>query len=139
VSFPQTGHFNRSGVGEYRKQAVSTASPLELIIMLYDATLRHCESGLAAIETRDLNEQNKHLTKAQTLLTELVASLDMERGGEIAQNLFALYSFCLNSLLEANVHDSREPVLQVIHVLTELRTAWEQISNANQKEKTHAA
>lgn len=128
-----------AGVDEYRKQAVSTASPLELIIMLYDAALRHCESGLKAMEKGDIEEQNKHLTKAQTLLTELVASLDMERGGEIAQNLFGLYSFCLNSLLEANVHDSQEPVLQVIHVLTELRTAWDQIANSNKKETTNAA
>lgn len=128
-----------TGVDEYRKQAVSTASPLELIIMLYDAALRHCKSGLKAMEQGDIEEQNKHLTKAQTLLTELIASLDMERGGEIAQNLFGLYSFCLNSLLEANVHDSQEPVLQVIHVLTELRTAWDQIANSNKKETTNAA
>jgi flagellar protein FliS len=114
-------------IGEYRKQAVTGASPLELVLMLYDGALQSCALAKKAIEDRDLEAQHKHLLRAQRVLSELTASLDMESGGEVARNLFGLYTYCLNQLAEANVRDEVEPLERTAKVLSELRVAWQQI------------
>lgn len=115
------------GIGEYRKTSVQSATPLQLVIMLYDAALRHCEAGKAAVIKGDLSAQNKHLNSAQRIVSELVAGLDMTKGAEIAKNLFGIYTFCLNELATANIHDKTAPIDKVVKILTELRQAWSQI------------
>jgi len=108
----------------YRKTAVETASPLDLILMLYDGALKFLDRGRAAMERRDLSEQNESLTRAQAILTELAVCLNMEQGGEVAANLLGLYSYMSSRLVEANVHDDPKPIEEVARLLTELREAW---------------
>lgn len=127
------------GLGEYKKNAVAGATPLQLVVMLYDEALKCCECAKTAIIARDLETQHKKLSKAQKILSELVASLDMERGAEIAKNLFALYSYCLNELSNANIHDKIEPVEKCMLVLEELRGAWAQLCERGTSEIKHAA
>ncbi len=115
------------GLGEYRKNAVGGASPLQLVVMLYDGALKCCEAGKQAMSQGDLEAQHKNLSKAQKIISELVASLDMAQGGEIARNLFGLYSYCLNELSDANINDKTDPIDRTMKVLTELRQAWQQI------------
>lgn len=95
--------------------------------MLYDGALRCCESAKRAMASADLERQHKELTNAQRIVSELISSLDMAQGGEIAQNLFALYSFCLNELTTANVQDRPESVEAVMKVLSELRIGWQHV------------
>ena len=127
------------GISEYRKQTVSTASPLQLVLMLYDAALGHCEAAKKAIEEGDLETQHARLSKAQRIVSELAASLDMEQGVEMAQNLFALYSYCLDELTEANIEDKTAPIERCIRVLTELREAWKTIFESAKEEGEDAA
>ncbi|MEP0765949.1 MAG: flagellar export chaperone FliS [Fimbriimonadia bacterium] len=108
----------------YRKTAVETASPLDLILMLYDGALRFLERGRAAMERRDLSEQNESLTRAQAILTELAVCLNMEQGGEVAANLLGLYGYMSNRLVEANVSDDPKAVQEVARLLGELRESW---------------
>ena len=68
------------------------------------------------------------LLKAQDLITELMVSLDFERGGEIAQGLFSLYMYFNQQLVDANVNKSAEPLVSVRTMLSELRAAWDQIA-----------
>jgi flagellar secretion chaperone FliS len=109
---------------EYRKGAVTGASPLKLVVMLYDGALRFMEAGKHAMAAKNLEKQNAELQKAQRIVTELMACLDMEHGGEIAQNLFALYSYVLNELVQANINDEPEGVDRAIAVMSELRMSW---------------
>ncbi|MEM4407948.1 MAG: flagellar export chaperone FliS [Candidatus Caldarchaeum sp.] len=120
-------------VKEYQKTAVATASPLQLVLMLYDSAIRHCERGMTAIQERDIPAQHEHLTKAQRILSELTASLDLEAGGEIAKNLFSIYAFCINSLVEANLRDDADKVRPCIHILQNLRASWNEVLNAQEK------
>lgn len=112
---------------EYRKNAINGASPLQLVIMLYDGALRFMEQGKHAIQTKDLAKQNDSLQRAQKIVLELMSCLDMERGGEIAKNLLALYTFVLNELVKANVEDSVKSVDNCIRVLSDLRESWSEI------------
>jgi len=112
---------------EYQKHNVNGASPVQLIIMLYDGALRFMEQGKHAMAHGDLPRQNQCLQKAQRIIVELMSTLDMERGGEIAKNLFALYGYVLNELVAANVEDQPEPIDRSIKVISELRDGWAQI------------
>jgi flagellar protein FliS len=112
---------------------------VQLVVMLYDAALKHCRLGRDAVREGRLAVQHEHLTKAQQILSELSCSLDMDRGGEIAKNLFGLYTFCTNELARANVEDSTEPILAVEQVLAELREAWQAIAKPQGEEERIAA
>lgn len=109
---------------EYQKHSVNGASPVQLIVMLYDGALRFMEQGRHAMAHADLERQNQCLQKAQRIVVELMGSLDMDRGGEIAENLFALYGYVLNELVLANMEDKPEPIERSIQVLSELRESW---------------
>jgi len=133
--------FNKQ-LEEYKKQTVNGATPVQLVIMLYDGALRFMEKGKSAVIRKDYNEQNQYLQKAQNIIIELMSCLDMERGGEISANLLSLYSYVLQQLIDANVKDLTEPIDQSMTVLSELRESWRAIESqlkANRMGETIAA
>lgn len=109
---------------EYRKTAVNGASPLQLIVMLYDGALKFIDAGKRAMELGNVEDQNVQLQKAQKIVMELMSCLDMNGGGEVAQNLLALYSYAYNQLVLGNVEDQPEMLDQAAKVLTDLRESW---------------
>lgn len=119
---------------EYRKGAVTGASPLKLVVMLYDGALRFMESGRHAMVQKDLEKQNAELQKAQRIITELMACLDMDQGGEIARNLLALYTYVVNELVQANVKDDPAGIDRAMAVISELRVSWVDLESALPKD-----
>ncbi|MFA9446408.1 flagellar export chaperone FliS [Egicoccus sp. AB-alg6-2] len=112
----------------YRQQEAQTASPAQLVLMLYNGALAEVARagrGLAATPI-DIEDVNDCLGRAQAIVTELAVTLDRERGGAVAANLAALYDFCLDRLITANVAKTAEGLSDVTDVLTGLRDAWEQ-------------
>lgn len=130
--------YGNQSLDQYRKTAITTASPLQLVVMLYDGALRFMHQGKQAIIDGNLAEQNEKLQRAQRIISELTACLDMEQGGEIAQNLFALYDFAYNRLVTANLEDRADYVDQAIKVFSELRESWVQVE-AQQRSADRAA
>lgn len=117
-----------NGHERYLETAVETASPARLIVMLYDGAIRFINEAAYAIRQRDYETKNHTLQRAQRILTELTCSLDFDKGGEIAQNLFRLYTYMHNQLVEANLEDSCERLEHVVSLLSELREAWDAIA-----------
>ena len=115
-----TGQF----VNEYRKSAVNGASPLQLVIMLYDGALRFMNLGKVAMLQRNAEDQNANLQRAQKIIVELMACLDMEQGKDISQNLFALYTYLYNELVSANIEDKPESIERCMEILSGLRESW---------------
>lgn len=113
----------------YRKQDILTASPVDLIIMLYDALKRNIIMGKRGITNKNVPMAHKHLMKAQMILTELINSLDMNY--EIAEELLELYEFALRSLADANMRKDPEPLEPVLEMVDSIREAWQEVSNAN--------
>ena len=111
-------------IQEYQKHAINGASPLQLVIMLYDGALRFMEAGKHAMALHDIDTQNTNLQKAQRIIQELMSCLDMQQGGEIAKNLLALYTFTFNTLVEANVGDDPKAIDTCIAILSDLRESW---------------
>lgn len=117
-------------IGEYRKSAVQGATPLQLVIMLYDGALKFMEAGKHAMAAKDLEKQNASLQKSQKIIFELIACLDMNEGGEIAANLLSLYTYVVEQLVQANVKDEPEAIDRCIRILSDLRESWVQIEKA---------
>jgi flagellar protein FliS len=117
---------------KYQELNVTTASPMELILMLYDECIRSLDKAETAFETIPEPERieviGNSLLHAQDIITELAVSLDMEKGGEIARNLQRLYDFMVNHLSRANVNKEIKPIQDVRKIMRDLREAWIEIS-----------
>lgn len=117
----------------YRETRVRTASQGTLIIMLYDEAIKQIGQAVALfddgskMEPARIEKSNASILKSQEIITELMASLDMEAGGEISRNLLALYTFFNQQLLEGNIEKNQEKLSFVKNMLEELRTAWVEV------------
>lgn len=108
----------------YRRAQVETATPTQLIILLYDGAIRFGTLAREAIQGGDLETQHTNLLKTQRILTELMSSLDRKAGGAVADNLFQLYAYMLEQLVLANLHDKADLVDGVLTLLRDLRESW---------------
>ena len=115
----------------YKETQIKTASQGKLIIMLYDGAIRQVDVGIRILESPkpSFDSANSALVKAQDVITELIVSLDFDRGGEIAQGLFSLYMYFNQQLIDANVKKDPEPLREIRRMLDDLRSAWLQIVN----------
>ena len=119
---------------DYRHNQVMTASPMELVLILYDACIRalqDAEEAFAVDAPESVERISRSLLRAQNVITELMVSLDMEKGGEVAGNLYRLYDFMIDQLMEANVKKQVEPVRAVREMMSELQGSWKEIAEKN--------
>ncbi len=107
---------------KYQSDSIMTASPMELIIMLYDALIKEMKLAEIFIEQRDFWKTHKHLIKAQDIVTELTRGLDMRY--EISDQLMQLYDFMTSELIAANLTKDAQSLPALIDIASELREAW---------------
>ena len=119
----------------YKKASVNTLDQNKLIIMLYDGAIKNASFAVQYMESGEIEKVHDSLIKTKNIVTELLATLNMEQGGEIAKNLKSLYSYMFSQLIEANMEKKSEPVLTVIDLLKELRGAWVQIKEKKKPEE----
>jgi len=119
----------------YRQTRIKTAGQGQLIIMLYDGALKNLDSALSLMESNEkgrgvhtkIEQITKSVIKAQEIITELMVSLDFESGGDIAKNLFALYTWFNKELLEANMSRDFQRISGVRNMVSNLRGAWVEV------------
>ncbi len=105
---------------------VESASPQRLIIMLYDGALKCVFAAKAAMARNDIAGKGAALSKAISIIDEgLRAALNLQDGGEIAQNLMALYEYISTRLLHANLKNDPQSLDEAARLLSELKTAWD--------------
>ena len=125
-----------NAISTYRETRVKTASQGQLVIMLYDEAVKKLDRALELLSLNAGGKKNpgniekisKAILKAQEIITELIVSLDFEQGGEIAKNLFSLYTWFNKELLEANIAQDIRRITIVRNQLSELRSAWMEIA-----------
>ena len=122
----------------YKKASVNTLDQNKLIIMLYDGAIKNANFAVQYMESGEIEKVHDSLIKTKNIVTELLATLNMEQGGEIAKNLKSLYSYMFSQLIEANMEKKSEPVMSVIDLLKELRGAWLQIREKKKPEEKKA-
>lgn len=111
----------------YLQQMVETATPVQLIGLLFRRGSELMDEAEQALTEQDFERANEALTKAQKVVAELISSLDTEKGGEIAVNLHRLYTFVWERLLHANLRKSIEPLQDAKQIWEQLRQLWEQV------------
>jgi flagellar protein FliS len=112
----------------YRKVATQTASPGQLVLMLYEGAIRFLEKSLTGFVHEDPLEfnltVNNNVLRAQAIISEMNGVLNMEAGGEISANFRRLYDYLNRRLQEANVKKQKEPIEEVLMRLRVLRDSW---------------
>ena len=114
----------------YRETEVLTATPGQLVVLLYDHLLLSLRSARTAMDARDDEAQGACLEKGRDVLTELLVTLDRDRGGEVAANLAALYAFLLGELVHVGVRADAARLDRVTRMIGDLRDAFAQASAA---------
>lgn len=113
---------------EYQSNQIGTADPRELIVMLYEGAIRFLSRAQKEVDDfRTYDQANAHILRGQDILSELMVSLDFEKGGEIAYNLFNLYAWMKKELIQANIEKKSEGIGKVISMLEELKESWEKM------------
>lgn len=104
---------------------IASASPQQLVVILLDHLLDELDCIENYIATRQLNQKGDSISKCLEILHVLDASLDMQQGGELAENLHQLYDFCSRRLLMANLRNQSDLLEDIRRVLTPLKEGWE--------------
>ena len=113
----------------YRDNEVLMADPLHLVRLLYEGALDAIAEARQWLRAEDPFSRSNAITRAQGILVELQASLDFERGGEIAKNLGELYAYVKSKLFEANLQQRDEPLAESSKLLGNLLEGWRTISS----------
>lgn len=119
--------YPQQAYSHYRKTQVTTASPERLVLLTYQALRRFLHGAIERLAQGDREGFHNHLLKAQDAIKELQVALDFEQGGEIAQNLWQIYSFVNSQLIRANVQKRVEPIEAVLPIIEELLAAWTEV------------
>lgn len=109
---------------QYLRSLVLTAKPSQLIVIVYDTAIRYVKLGIEGIQNKDIEKSHSSLVKAQSVIYELMASLDLKY--PIAKQLVSIYEYMIRQLIQANFNKDKKPAEEVLTYLTDLREAWVQ-------------
>jgi flagellar secretion chaperone FliS len=119
---------DKQDIASYRRTQIETASPLQLVVLLYDGAIENLAAAKTAISSGDVAAKSHSVDRALAILGELQATLDKEKGAEIAERLDALYTYFCEQVVEASVRLDTAPLDHVIELLGTIRGAWHEIS-----------
>lgn len=109
----------------YQRNAIMTASPAELTLMLYDGAIKFCNLALMGLEKNDYEKKNTNLKKAQAIIMELRTTLD--RKYPVWEDFERVYEFIYNQMMEANIHNDAEALERALKYTREMRDTWKEV------------
>jgi flagellar secretion chaperone FliS len=118
--------YGKKGLGRYQDMKVQTASPAQIMIMLYDGAIRFSLQAKKKIEAKDFEGKGVFISKTQAIIDELMNSLDFNIAPELCTNLQQLYIYINERLTHANIKMEAEAMNEVIELLNTLRDGWKQ-------------
>ncbi len=122
----------------YLDNNVATGNPVGLVTALYEGTIKAVQQARHCLETGDIWGRSKAISKAVDILTELVLSLDHEKGGDLSARLKDLYCYMQRRLLAAHASQEDEPMAEVVRLLTNLLDGWYQVAEKLNQEASEA-
>lgn len=129
---------NTYNMNQYQQNQVGTASPEQILLMLYDGAIRFTRRAISGIEDNRPEMKLSGVAKAMAIIAEFSNSLNHDIGGQIAEDLDALYNFMMRELTSANLNNDIEKLRNVEKLLVDLRQTWGEAVLINKKE-TYAA
>ena len=125
VSSRSASAYKRVGI----ETSVDNADPHKLVVLLFDALSQALGGARLAIQGGDIPAKCKHINHAVRILEEgLIAPLNLEEGGELASNLHALYTYCVQRLTVANIRNDVAIIEEVQRVMEPISSGWKQIN-----------
>lgn len=119
-----------TGVSDlYNRNKILTASPSELVMMMYDGAIKFCNLGKKAIEEGNVEASNNHIQKARKIIVEFRNNLDFSY--EVANDFDRVYEYIYHTLVDANI--KKDPALldEALYHIKELKDAWRQVMDTN--------
>jgi flagellar protein FliS len=113
-----------AAIQRYKSVQVTTSSPGEILVMLYDGLFRFLEEAREAMLADDRARVGDRINRAHAIVNELAATLNKDAAPELCENLEALYFFASAKLVEANLYQDPERIQQVVRVLGPLREGF---------------
>jgi flagellar protein FliS len=107
---------------KYLQTTVQTATPQQLLIMLYDGAIRFCRQGIEATKEKNYAAANTSFLRTQDIINEFIITID--RTSPLSDNLIHLYEYFNTRLIEANIKKMVEPAEEVLGHLVELKETW---------------
>jgi flagellar protein FliS len=116
------------GIAAYKENAVATQPEGRLIVLLYEGAIKFLKQAQRELAAGNMAAKGEFINKAVAILNELDACLNIEDGGEIAQNLRRIYLFLIRRLSEANIRRDPDYIQDVIDCLESLNEGWKAIT-----------
>lgn len=116
---------NKQGYAAYANNKITTASPAELTLMLYEGAIKFCNIAIVAIEKKDIEKAHINIMKVENIITEFQATLDHKY--PVAQEFDNVYSYLQNRLLQANIKKDAEILEEVLGHLRTMRDTWKEV------------
>ena len=130
------------GINAYKKgnlkQDISQADPHKLTLMLMQGALDRMAYAKGCMERKDYEGKSEHLSRANAIVMNLRDTLDMDSKSDVAENLFSLYEYMIQRLIDANVQNSLKIMDEVINLMLPIKNAWAQIPEAAKQEAFEA-
>lgn len=131
-----SGYLHSDSYDSYRsvdlEARAASASPYELVLILFDGLLDELARARGHIEHKRYQQKGASLEKCLNILNGLSSALDYEQGGEVVQDLARLYDYCIYRLSEISVSLSLEDLDEVVKLLGVMREGWEGVNAARQ-------
>lgn len=118
------------GYAAYANNKITTATPAELTLMLYEGAIKFCNIAIAAVEQKDIQKAHNSIMKVQDIIEEFQVTLDHKYA--VAKDFDAVYAYLLRRLIEANIKKDAEILNEVLGHLRTLRDTWKEVMRLTQ-------
>ena len=117
------------GARNYFRTQVESASPMELVVLLYDGAVRAADAAHEAMVSGNIPARRTAMNKLMAIIAELQNTLDVTRGGRVAEELDGLYTYMLSRLLKAITDQDAKPIDEVRRLLATLADGWREAAS----------
>lgn len=109
----------------YKNNAIQTANPAELTLMLYEGAIKFCNIALMAIENGDIQRAHENIVKTENIIMEFRATLDHKY--PVWEDFERVYDYVYRRLVEANIKKDKEILEEALSYIREMRDTWKEI------------
>lgn len=110
----------------YQRRAMESATPVGLVVLLYQAAVMALRRGIAAMEAGDIEARTRALNRVLALVSELKAALNYESGGEVARQFARFYALAERLVMQASCQQDAQPLRDLLEPMVQIRDAWQQ-------------
>ncbi len=118
----------------YKRNQLATTDSATALLMLYQGTIDSLNRAQASMAAGDMADKGREILRANDIINQFLVSLDYEIGGELINNLEALYLYMLEQILLANAKNDPAPLSVVVSLLSTLKAGWEEAIATQRKQ-----